>query len=258
MSLALRQLGGSGGAADVMATVYRKSFGYLKEEHTQLDRRAFLLRYDIRRAINIASKDYFNRMKKIELLKYVIESLKHLNLLTVYNIHSSEDFDVVIKKALIKAKNGFKYLPFSSEWREIYGHLNDLLTDEIRLHDLHLEVFATQRLSSDLDYDDDFFMARQMEDEMDSSDEESDLELDEYFEQLKRKHGIGSSDEQRSADDSWLENDDVQELVQEDIKLRNTLDEEPSKPCDAFGTVNFVGCEKTAKIDKCLGGYLVF
>ncbi|XP_029656411.1 uncharacterized protein LOC115230347 [Octopus sinensis] len=118
---------GFGGAADVMASVYRKLFGYVKEEHTQLDRRALLLKYDIDMEIIRRHKKYLNRTKRIEPLKYAIDSLKHQNLLSVYNIHSSEDFDVVIKKAVFKAKNK----SFSLEWREIYKHLNTLLSDEI-------------------------------------------------------------------------------------------------------------------------------
>ncbi|CAI9735606.1 Hypothetical predicted protein [Octopus vulgaris] len=49
----------------------------------------------------------------------------------------------------------------------------------------------------------------QEEDEMDSSDEKSDLEVDEYFEQLKRKDDKDSLEEDRSADDSWLANNIV-------------------------------------------------
>ncbi|XP_036366207.1 uncharacterized protein LOC115221041 [Octopus sinensis] len=197
---------GSGGAADVMASVYRKLFGFVKEEHTDLSIRITLLRDEIRKEIIRKFKKNLNKDEINELFKCVIKSLKQLHLLSVYNIHSGEDFDVVIKKAVFKAKNKLKYLLFSLKWRKIYRYLYTLLSDGIHWQDLHLEVFATQRLSSDLDHDDDFFMARQMKDEMDCSDEESDL-LDEYFEQLKRKDDKDSSEEDRSADDSWLENE---------------------------------------------------
>ncbi|CAI9735657.1 transient receptor potential cation channel subfamily M member-like 2 isoform X4 [Octopus vulgaris] len=245
---------GSGGAADVMASVYRKLHGFVKEEHTDLS---------IRCPVKIMDGTLPPLIK--------LCSIKG-------EVHQQTSFVI--------------YFTISVAWMTLF-------------------IIRAPRLSSDLDHDDNSFMARQMKDEMDSSDEESDLEVDEFFEQLKRKDDKDSSEEDRSADDSWLENepeidqlftkiftnitssghsgykygyknivkysreeesntnslqfqrtisccipnfplkisilDDVQELVQEDIKLRNTLDEEPSKPCDAFGTVNFVGCEKTAK-----------
>ncbi|XP_029655472.2 uncharacterized protein LOC115229221 [Octopus sinensis] len=179
-----------------MASVYRKLFGFVKEEHTDLSIRITLLRDEIRKEIIRKFKKNLNKDEINELFKCVIKSLEQLHLLSVYNIHSGEDFDVVIKKAVFKAKNKLKYLPFLLKWTKIYRHLNNLLSDGILYQDLHLEVFATQRLSSDLDHDDNSFMARQMEDEMDGSGEESDLEVDEYFEQLKREDEMDSSDEE--------------------------------------------------------------
>ncbi|XP_052830019.1 transient receptor potential cation channel subfamily M member 2-like isoform X2 [Octopus bimaculoides] len=245
-----------------------------------------------------------------ELFNDVIKSLKQLNLLTVYDIQSTEHFDVAIKKAVFKAKNKSKYLQLLLKWRRIYRVLTTMPPDGTHWQDFQMEVYSKHRAFSD-DDDADFSMSRPMEDEMDNSDEESEFEFNEFFKQLRREDKMDSSEEKRPDDKSWLETkpeidtafakifadiissghsgykygyknfvkysieeesntnslkfqrtisycvpsfplkasilDDVQECIQEDLKLRNARGEEPSKPSDALGTVKFVGCEKTAK-----------
>eukprot|EP00106_Octopus_bimaculoides_P006451 XP_014773893.1 PREDICTED: uncharacterized protein LOC106871768 [Octopus bimaculoides] len=159
----------SGRAADIMADAYQTKLENANEED---DRK---LKGDIREKI---IKEFEKELKGNvidNMVDYVLESLKHSNLLTVYDTDSVEKFDLTMFKAVFKAKNNNENMRLGLAWNK-----TDVVKRVIFKDEAHLE--------------------------------------------------------------------DVKKWVQENIKFRNTGDEEALNPCDAFGEVKFV--EHDQKIAK--------
>ncbi|XP_014774531.2 transient receptor potential cation channel subfamily M member-like 2 [Octopus bimaculoides] len=118
---------GSGRAADVMADAYQTVLENANEKGKYITDGK--LENDIRKII-CKEFEYYEPLDL--LVRCMLDSLKQLNLVTLFESDSAEEFDVVVLKALFKANNDkLENLRLALEWNRIDIAKNELFTEEI-------------------------------------------------------------------------------------------------------------------------------
>ncbi|CAI9735208.1 transient receptor potential cation channel subfamily M member-like 2 [Octopus vulgaris] len=116
---------GSGRAADVLADAYQTVLENVNENSKDITDGKL---ENIKEIIQKKFEDYEHR--KV-LIKCVLNFLKQLNLVTLFESGSAEEFDVVVLKALFKVNNNkFEKLRLALEWNRIDIAKNELFTEE--------------------------------------------------------------------------------------------------------------------------------
>ncbi|XP_036366249.1 uncharacterized protein LOC115221043 [Octopus sinensis] len=117
---------GSGKAADIMADAYE---ALLKKDEEGKDITERFFPRSILKQLKADIEKKWGANDVHDLVDCVFDSMRHLDLITVCNIQSPEDFDVAIMKAVFKGRKELKEVTLTSKRKRIDSLLNNVFSD---------------------------------------------------------------------------------------------------------------------------------